>query len=171
MEERKGAVTLKGKPVTLVGPEIKVGQKAPDFKLIDTEMQEVTLAKSRGKVRLLSVVHSLDTPVCDIQTQTFEGEAGKYPGVVVYAISMDLPFSQKRYGGERHLHHLKTLSDYREASFGMAYGLLIKEMRLLARAIFIIDADDIVKYVEYVKDVTDPPDYEKAIRALKKLIA
>jgi thioredoxin-dependent peroxiredoxin len=168
MEERKNAVTFKGKGVTLLGPEIKAGQKAPDFTLLDSSMKEVTLAKSKGKVRLLSVVYSLETPVCDLQTRTFEEEAGKNQNVVIYSISMDLPFGQARYNKEHDIHNLKTLSDYREASFGLAYGLLIKETRLLARAIFIIDAKDIVRYVEYVNEVTQAPDYEKAIEALKK---
>jgi thioredoxin-dependent peroxiredoxin len=168
MEERKNAVTFKGKGVTLLGPEIKAGQKAPDFTLLDSSMKEVTLVKSKGKVRLLSVVYSLETPVCDLQTRTFEEEAGKNQNVVIYSISMDLPFGQARYNKEHDIRNLKTLSDYREASFGLAYGLLIKETRLLARAIFIIDARDIVRYVEYVKEVTQAPDYEKAIEALKK---
>jgi thioredoxin-dependent peroxiredoxin len=168
--ERTDAVKMKGKPVTLIGPEIKVGQKAPDFKLIDSQMKEVTLAQSKGKVRLLSVVHSLETPVCDEQTKKFEGEAGKYSNVVVYAVSMDLPFTQARYAKERNVRNLKFLSDHRDASFGMAYGLLIKDMRLLARAIFIIDTADLVRYVEYVRDVSYAPDYDRAIAALKSVV-
>jgi thioredoxin-dependent peroxiredoxin len=171
MEERKNAITFKGKGVTLLGPEIKVGQKAPDFTLLDSSMKEIKLSKSKGKVRLLSVVYSLETAVCDLQTRTFEEEAGKYKDVVVYAISMDLPFGQARYSKEHAIQNIKTLSDYREGTFGLAYGLLIKETRLLARAVFIIDAQDIVRYVEYVKEVTQAPDYEKAIKALKKIAA
>ena len=167
MEERTGAVTFKKKPVTLLGPEIKVGQRAPDFKLVDPNMKEVTLAKTKGKIRLLSVVYSLETPICDIQTHTFEEEAAKNPGVVVYGVSMDLPFAQARYRDEHQVRKMTILSDHRDASFSLAYGLLIKEMRLLARAVFIIDADDIVRYVEYVKEITQAPDYEKAIAALK----
>jgi thioredoxin-dependent peroxiredoxin len=169
MEERKNAVTFKGKEVTLLGAEIKVGQKAPDFTLLDCEMKEVKLSRSKGKVRLLSVVHSLETAICDLQTRTFEEEAGKYKNVVIYSISMDLPFAQARYNKEHNIHNIKTLSDHLAASFGMAYGLLIKEKRLLARAVFIIDAEDIVRYVEYVKEVAQAPDYEKAIKALKKV--
>ena len=169
MEEREGAVTFKGKPVTLIGPEIKVGQRAPDFKLLDSAMKEVTLSQSRGKVRLLSVVYSVDTPVCDVQTRTFEEEAAKFPRVVVYSISMDLPFALKRYSGEHGIRKLKLLSDNREASFGTAYGLLIKESRLLSRAVFIVDPQDVVRYVEYVKEVTQPPDYDRAIEALKNV--
>lgn len=170
MEERAGAVTFKGKPLTLVGPEIAVGQRAPDFKVLDIDMNEVMLSQTRGKIRLLSVVHSLDTPVCDLQTQLFEKEAGKYPNIIIYTISMDLPFAQARYSGARDIKNLKTLSDYRDASFGSAYGVLIKELRLLSRAIFIVDADEMVRYVEYVKEVTQPPDYDKAIEALKGIV-
>lgn len=167
LEEHPDVVTFKRKPVTLVGQQIKVGQRAPDFKLVDSSMKEVSLSKSRGKVRLLSVVYSLETPICDVQTRTFEKEAGKYPNVVVYSISMDLPFTQERYKHEHDIHNIGILSDYRDASFGNAYGLLIKDSRLLARAVFIIDADDIVRYVEYVPEVTQAPDYQKAIKALK----
>jgi thiol peroxidase len=169
MEERKNVVTFKGKPITLLGPEIKVGQRAPDFVLLDNSMKEITLSKTRGKVRLFSVVYSLETPVCDVQTRTFEEEAGKYPNVAVYTISMDLPFGQERYSKDHNIKNIKILSDHRDASFGLAYGLLIKERRLLARAIFIIDADDIVRYVEYVKEVAQAPDYEKALEALKNV--
>jgi thioredoxin-dependent peroxiredoxin len=169
MEERKNTITFKGKPVTLLGPEIKIGQKAPEFTLLDNSMKEVALSKSKGKIRLLSVVYSLETPICDLQTRTFEEEAGKYKNVVTYAISMDIPFGQARYTKEHALKNTSTLSDYREAAFGQAYGLLIKETRLLARAVFIIDAEGVVRYVEYVKEVTQAPDYARAIEALKKL--
>ena len=170
MNERKVVVTLKETPVTLVGKEINVGQRAPEFRLVDINWQPVSLSQSKGKVRLISVVYSLDTPVCDLQTQMFEQEASKFSNVVIYTISMDLPFAQARYCGAHHIQNLKTLSDYKEASFGKAYGVLIEESRLLARAIFIIDADDIVRYVEYVKDISQPPDYDKALAALKSVV-
>ncbi len=128
------------------------------------------LSQSHGKVRLLSVVHSLDTNVCDLQTQRFEEEAANFKDVVIYAISMDLPFAQARYCGTHNIKNLRTLSDHREASFGRAYGVLIEGLRLLSRAIFIIDRDDIIQYVEYVPEVTQPPDYDKAIEALKKVV-
>lgn len=169
MEERKNVVTFNQEPVTLLGPEIQVGQRAPAFKLLDSNMKEVTLSESRGKTRVLSVVYSLETPVCNLQAQTFEEQAVKHPGVVIYSVSMDLPFTQARYREERKIKKLIFLSDYREASFGMAYGLLIKEMRLLARAIFIIDSSDFVRYVEYVKEVTSAPDYDQALAALEKV--
>jgi thioredoxin-dependent peroxiredoxin len=160
----------KGQTLTLVGPEIKVGQKAPGFKLKAIDFSDVELSQTRGKVRLLSVVHSLDTSVCDLQTQRFEQEAGKFQDIVIYTISMDLPFAQERYCGAHAIKNLKTLSDYFDGSFGQAYGVLIKEQRLLSRAIFIIDVDNIVRYVEYVAEVTHSPDYDKAIAALKKLV-
>jgi thiol peroxidase len=163
--------TIKGKPLTLLGPEIKAGQKAPAFKLLATDLSEVQLSQSRGKVRLLSVVHSLDTNVCDLQTQRFEEEAAKFKDIVIYAISMDLPFAQARYCGAHDINNLKTLSDHREASFGRAYGVLIEELRLLSRAIFIIDRDDTVRYVEYVPEITQHPDYNKSIEALKNAVA
>jgi len=155
--------------VTLIGTEIAAGQKAPNFKLVAPDMSEVALSQTKGKIRLLSVVHSLDTPVCDLQTQRFEEEASKYKNVVIYTISMDLPFAQARYCGAHDIKNLQTLSDYREASFGMAYGVLIKELRLLSRAIFIIDGNDIVRYVEYVTEVASHPDYDKALKALRDL--
>jgi thiol peroxidase len=170
MVERAGVVTKGGQPVTLVGPEIKVGQKAPDFNLIGSDWKEVTLSQSKGKVRLLSVVHSLDTPVCNLQTEEFEEQAAKFKKLMVYTISMDLPFTQARYIQDHKIKIVKTLSDYKDAAFGMAYGVLIKESRLLSRAIFIIDEKDTVRYVEYVKEVATPPDYDKAIAALKKVL-
>ena len=169
MEERRGVVTFKSNPVTLVGPEIKVGDKAPDFRLLTTEMTEVWLSESKGRVRLLSVVPSLDTPVCDLQTQRFEEEASKLGDVVIYTISMDLPFAQARYCGAHNITNLRTLSDHREASFGVAYGVLIKELRLLSRAVFIVDRDDIVRYVEYVKEITQHPEYDSALETLLRV--
>ncbi len=170
MIERTGVVTKGGNPVTLLGPEIKVGQKAPDFNLIGPDWKEVNLSQSKGKVRLLSVVHSLDTPVCNLQTEEFEDQASKFKNLVIYTISMDLPFAQARYIQEHKIKLVKTLSDYKEASFGAAYGVLIKESRLLRRAIFIIDEKGAVRYVEYVKEVATPPDYDKAIAALKAVL-
>ena len=164
-------VTIHGKPYTLEGPEIKAGQKAPDFILTWTDFSEITLSQSKGNVRLLSVVHSLDTGVCDLQTQWFEEEAGEFPQVVIYAISMDLPFAEARYCGAKAIKNLKTLSDYKFASFGKDYGVLIQELRLLSRAVFIIDANDIVRYVEYVPEVSQAPNYDAAIAALKRTLA
>ena len=170
-QERKGAATFQGGSLTLVGPELKAGDKAPDFKLIDTGLKAVTLADSKGKVRLVSVVPSIDTPVCDLQTKRFNQEASKLPAnVAVLTVSMDLPFAQKRFCQEFDINKVKTLSDHRDADFGVKFGVLIKELRLLARAIFILDKDDNVKYVEYVKELGNPPNYDAALKALKEII-
>ncbi len=167
-QERKGAVTFKGNPLTLIGPEIKAGDKAPDFKLLAKDLTEVTLAASKGKTRLISVVPSLDTPVCEAQTKRFNEEASKFPSnVAVYTVSMDLPFAQNRFCTAQHTDKVTCLSDHRETSFGKNYGVLIKELRLLARSVFIIGPDDKVQYAEVVKEVTQHPDYEKALNSLK----
>ena len=171
METTKRVVTINGKPFILAGPSVKVGQKAPDFKLTAIDFTEVRLSASKGKIRLFSVVHSLDTDTCDLQTQRFEKEAATFKEAVIYAISMDLPFAQARYCGARGIQNLKTLSDYWDASFGKAYGVLIPELRLLSRAIFIVDGNDIVRYVEYVPEVVQQPDYDTAIAVLKELTA
>ena len=166
--ERKGVITFKGNPLTLIGPEIKVGDKAPDFRVVGKDLSEVTLAGSKGKTRLLSVVPSLDTPVCEQQSKRFNEEASKLPSdVVVITVSVDLPFAQNRFCASHHADKITVLSDYRENSFGKNYGVLIKELKLLARAIFVVGPDDKVQYVEYVKEVTQHPDYDKALNALK----
>ena len=166
--ERKGAVTFKGNPITLVGPELKAGDKAPDFKVTANDLSEVTLANSRGKTRLISVVPSLDTPVCDAQSRRFNEEALKMSGdVVVLTVSADLPFAQKRWCGAAGADRIQTLSDYKECSFGKAYGVLIKELKLLTRSVFIVGPDDKLQYVEYVKEVTQHPNYDAALNALK----
>ena len=170
-QERKGAVTFKGNPLTLVGPEVKVGDKAPSFQLLASDLSAVTLESFKGKTKLISVVPSLDTPVCDAQTKRFNDEASKLPSdVIVLTVSVDLPFAQTRWCGAAHADKIKTLSDHREASFGKAYGVLIKELRLLARSIFVVGADDKVKYVEYVKEITQHPNYEKALSSLREKV-
>ena len=167
-QERKGVITFKGNPLTLVGPELKAGDKAPDFKALAKDLSEVTLATSKGKTRLISVVPSVDTPVCEVQTKRFNEEASKLPAnVVVYTLSVDLPFAQTRFCGAQHADKITCLSDHRDASFGKAYGVLIKELRLLTRAIFVVGPEDKIQYVEVVKEVTQHPDYEKALNALK----
>jgi len=160
-------VTFKGKSVTLVGNEVKVGDAAPDFKVLANDLSEVTLADTKGSVRLISVVPSIDTGVCDAQTRRFNEEAAKLEDVKVLTISADLPFAQKRWCGANGIENVQTLSDHRDVSFGQAYGVLIKELRLLARAIFVIDSEDKVTYVEYVPEVTNHPNYEAAIEAAK----
>ena len=170
-QERTGVITFKTNPMTLLGPDIKVGDAAPDFRVVDNGLQPVTLASSAGKVRLISVVPSIDTPVCDTMTRKFNEEAAKLPEAVVsYTISLDLPFAQKRWCGAAGIERVKTLSDYQDRSFGLAYGLLIKELKLLARAVYVIDAQGKVAYREIVKEVTAEPDYAAALAAAKKLV-
>lgn len=165
--ERKNGTTLKGNPFTLVGNEIKVGQKAPEFTALDGSLQPVTLASSKGKTRLILSVPSLDTPVCDAETRRFNEEASKFAGVETLVISVDLPFAQGRFCQTAGIKNLKTLSDHRDVSFGKAFGTLIKELRLLSRAIFVVGADDTVQYVEYVPEVANHPNYDAALSALK----
>jgi thiol peroxidase len=160
--ERKGGTTFKGNPLTLVGNEIKVGQKAPDFKAVAGDLSEVNLAKSAGKTRLIVAVPSLDTPVCDAETRKFNEAVSKVSGVQTYVISMDLPFAQGRFCQTAGIKNLQPLSDHRDASFGVAYGTLIKELRLLSRAVFVVNAQDVVTYVEYVPEMTNHPNYDAA---------
>ena len=168
--ERKGEVTLKGNPLTLEGSRLSPGQKAPDFKALSQDLEEKSLAAFKGKIKLIASVPSLDTPVCDTEIKRFNDEAAKVSkDVVIIFISMDLPFAQKRFCQEFNIEKVSTLSDHREASFGINYGVLIKEMRLLARAIFIIDKGDIIKYTQLVKEMSSPPDYEAALKALKEI--
>lgn len=165
--ERQAATTMRGKPLTLVGPELKAGDAAPDFEMVDNGLQPVDLAKTGNSVRIFSVVPSLDTPVCDAQTRRFNEEAASLEGVDIYTVSMDLPFAQKRWCGAYGIDKVKMLSDHREASFSSAYGTLIKEMRIDSRAIFVVDKNNKVTYVEYVKEVADHPNYETALAAAK----
>lgn len=169
--ERKNSVTLKGNPVTLVGDEVKVGRKAGDFKTLDHDLKDKTLGDYKGKIKLIASVPSLDTPVCDSEIKRFNDEMTKLSkDVVIIFISMDLPFAQKRFCQEFEINKIKTLSDHRDADFGLKYGVLIKELRLLARAIFLIDKDDVVRYVEYVKEVGMPPNYDLALKAVKSIL-
>jgi thiol peroxidase len=171
MSERTGIITFKGNPFTLLGPELQVGDKAPDFSVVDNGLTAVTLASSAGKVRIISAVPSLDTPVCDTETRRFNQEAAELPGdVLVLTVSLDLPFAQKRWCGAAGIDKVVTLSDYRERSFGLNYGVLIKELLLLTRAIFIVDADDIIRYIQIVPEVTSEPDYAAVISAIKTLL-
>ena len=170
IQERQGVVTFKGDPLTLLGPEIKVGSKAPDFQVLAQDLSTVTLANSQGKTRLIIAVPSLDTPVCDTETRRFNQEAANLPaGVEILTISADLPFAQKRWCGAAGIDRIQVLSDHREASFGTAYGVLIKELRLLARSIFVVDGTGTVRYVEIVPEVTSEPNYEAALAAVRQL--
>ena len=166
--ERTGATTLMGNPKTLVGPELKPGDKAPEFTALDNSLKPVTLGDTGHKTRIFSVVPSLDTPVCDMQTKRFNEEAGKLTDVDIYTVSMDLPFAQKRFCNSFALDKVKMLSDHKDASFGTAYGTLIKDMRILSRAIFVVGPDDKIKYVEYVPEVGQEPNYDAALAAAKK---
>lgn len=161
-------VTFKGNPVTLVGNEVKVGDAAPNFTVLANDLSPVTLDDTKGFVRLISVVPSIDTGVCDAQTRRFNEEAGNIEGVKVLTISVDLPFAQKRWCAANGLENVVTLSDHRDVSFGQAYGVLIQELRLLARAVFVVDRNDRVTYVEYVSEATNHPNYEAAIEAAKQ---
>jgi thiol peroxidase len=170
MKERKGLITMKGNPLTLVGNEVKVGDRAPDFNVLDNDLSPVPFSAYRDKVCILSSVPSLDTPVCDIETRKFNEEASRLgTDIRILTISMDLPFAQKRWCAAAGVNKVQTLSDHRDASFGTAYGVLIKELRLLARAVFLVDRQGTIQYIELVKDLTKEPDYEALLSALKKL--
>jgi len=171
MNERSGIISFKGAPFTLLGPALKAGDKAPDFSAVDNGLAPVSLASSAGKIRIISSVPSLDTPVCDTETRRFNQEAASLPGnVVVLTISLDLPFAQKRWCGAAGIDKVVTLSDYRERSFGQNYGVLIKELLLLTRAIFVVDSQDVIRYIQIVPEVTSEPDYAAVISAAKSLL-
>ena len=168
MEKRTGVVTFAGGPVTLVGPEVKVGQAAPDFTLLDNGLAPKTLKDFAGKVKVISVVPSLDTGVCDAQTRWFNQDATKLSDdVVVLTVSMDLPFAQKRWCGAAGVENVVTLTDHKDASFGENYGFLIEELRLLTRGVVVIDKNDKVTYVEYVPEVTHAVNFDSTIEAIK----
>ena len=167
--ERENAVTLKGKPLTLVGPELKVGDKAPDFVAVGKDLKPVTLEATKGKIRVFSVVPSLDTPVCDAQTRRFNQEALGLPEVAVYTVSMDLPFGQSRWCVAAGVDKVIMLSDHKEGSFGANYGVLIKELRLNSRAIFVLDKEDTLRHVEYVREVGVHPNYDAALETVRRL--
>jgi thiol peroxidase len=170
MEERSGIITMKGNPLTLLGPALKAGDKAPEVELLGNNLRPVRLSSFQDKVLIIASVPSLDTSVCDMETRKFnEAAADLGDGVVVLTISMDLPFAQKRWCGAAGIENVITLSDHRDGSFGLAYGVLIKELRLLARAVFVVDRDRVVRYIQLVKEVTEEPDYQAALSAAKGL--
>jgi len=171
MKEQTGLITMRGNPLTLVGNEIKIGEMAPDFTVLDNNLSPVRLSSFHNKISILSSVPSLDTPVCDIETRKFNEEAGRLgPDVVILTISMDLPFAQKRWCAASGVDKVQTLSDHRDASFGTSYGVLIKELRLLARAVFLVDRQGILQYSQLVQEISREPDYEAVLGALKKII-
>jgi thioredoxin-dependent peroxiredoxin len=162
---------MKGNPKTLIGPELKPGDPAPDFKMVDLSLSAVTLKDTGKQVRLISVIPSLDTPVCDAQTKRFNDEAAKLPNVQIITVSMDLPFAQKRWCSAFGVDRVKMLSDHMDASFGSNYGTLIKELRIESRAIFVLDPDNRISHVEYVKEVADHPNYDAALTAARQASA
>jgi thioredoxin-dependent peroxiredoxin len=170
--ERSGIITMKGKPLTLIGPDIRVGGQAPDFTVIDGKLDIVSLGDFAEQTKIISVTPSLDTPVCDLQLRRFNREAASIPrDVVMLNISMDLPFAINRFCSTAGIDRARALSDHRDALFGTAYGVLIKELRLLARSIFIIDKNNVVRYKEIVPEQSNHPDYEKALKALAEVTA
>ena len=170
MTERTGIVTAGGKPVTLVGNVVKVGEKAPNFTVIDNDMQPTTLDAYKGKTIVILALPSLDTKVCDIEARHFNQDATKLDtNVVILAISMDLPFAQKRWCAAAGVDRVITLSDYRNADFGASYGVLVKETRLEARAVFVIDKDGIIRYIQIVPETSHEPDYTEVLVEVRKL--
>ncbi len=170
MEERKGLVTMKGNPVTLVGKEVKVGQKAPDFEVTANDLSPVKFSSYAGKICIIASVPSLDTSVCDMETRKFNEKVSQLGSDVnMLTISMDLPFAQKRWCGAAGIKNLQTLSDYKDAAFGKKYGVLIKDLRLLARAVFVVDKKGVVRYLQIVPEIATEPDYDAALKAAKDL--
>lgn len=170
MDRRTGVVTMGGNPITLLGKEIKVGDKAPDFIAIKTDDSTYTLKDAGDKLKIISVVPSLDTGVCELQTINFNERAAELGDVVILTISVDLPFAQKRFCGAHGIDKVITLSDHKDLSFGLNYGFVIEEKRLLTRGVVVLDKDNTVKYVEYVKEIKTHPDYDKVIEEVEKLI-
>ena len=165
MAERQ--TTLKGNPLALIGPELKPGDKAPDFELTDNGLQPLKLADTKG-VRIISVVPSLDTPVCDQQTRRFNEEAAKLAGVQILTVSCDLPFGQSRWCGAAGVDKVTTASDYKNGNFGEAWGTMIRDLRIESRAVFVVDANNSITYAQYVPEVAEHPDYDAALSAVRK---
>ncbi|MHC4727259.1 MAG: thiol peroxidase [Planctomycetota bacterium] len=162
-------ITFQGNPLTLVGNQVKVGDTVPDVEVLANDLSPVNISSFRGKVCVICSVPSLDTPVCDIQTRKFNEEAASLgDDVIVLTISMDLPFAQQRWCGSANVENVQTLSDHAKADFGTGFGILIKELRLLARTVFVVDKEGIIRYIEIVEEVTNEPDYEAALKAVKE---
>jgi thiol peroxidase len=171
MKETDNTVLMRGNPLTLVGSALKVGDSAPDFMVVDNDMKPISLKDFAGKALIISSVPSLDTPVCDMETRRFNTEASNLDaGMRILTISMDLPFAQKRWCGAAGVDQVVTLSDHRQASFGEAFGVLIKELRLLARAVFVLDAGHIIRYIQLVREISEEPDYEAVLAAAKNIV-
>ena len=164
-------ITMQGNPLTLEGTELSPGEMAPDVELLDNDLSPVRISSYRGKICILSSVPSLDTPVCDMETRRFNEEAGKLgQDVAIVTVSADLPFAQKRWCGSAGVDKVITLSDYRDRSFGEEYGVSIKELKLLARCVFVVDKEGTIQYIQLVNEVTHEPDYEAVLDAVKKLL-
>ena len=171
MDERSGKITMKGNPLTLMGQELNIGDTAPDVVLANNDLAPVSLSSYGGKVCIISSVPSLDTPVCDMETRRFNEEAGALgDDVAIITVSMDLPFAQKRWCGAAGVDKVITLSDYGDMSFGNAYGVLIKELKLLARSVFVLDRQGVIQYIQLVNEVTDEPAYQEILDAVGKLM-
>ena len=170
MEERSAAVTMHGNPLTLIGKELSVGDSAPDIELLDNDLNSIKLSSFQGKVCVISSVPSLDTPVCDMETRRFNEAAGQLgDDVVILTVSVDLPFAQKRWCGAAGVEKVVTLSDHRDTTFGAEFGVLIKELRLLGRSIFVLDRNGIIQYIQNVKELSEEPDYDAVLAAVKKI--
>ncbi len=170
MENTQATVTFEGNPLTLVGNQVKVGESAPDFEVLANDLSPVKLSGFRGKVCVICSVPSLDTPVCDTQTRKFNEQAASLgDDVVVLTISMDLPFAQQRWCGSANVEYVQTLSDHCKAEFGNEIGVLIKELRLLARTVFVVDKVGVIRYIQIVDELADEPDYEAALKAIKEI--
>jgi thiol peroxidase len=164
-------ITFKGNPLTLVGRQLKTGIMVPDFKVVSPDLKEVGLADYKGKIKVISFFVSVDTPVCDLQVKEFNKRATGFSGdVVVLGISKDLPFAQRRFCEANNIKNVLTLSDYKFSSFGLNYGVLVKELNLLARGVVIIDKSDVLRYLKTVPELTTPPDYEDALKSLQEII-
>ena len=168
MADTQNSVTFQGNPLTLTGLPPKVGEPAPDFEVLSNDLSPVKLSNLQGKIRVICSVPSLDTPVCDTEIRTFNEQATSLgDDVFVLAISTDLPFAQQRWCGAAGVKNVQTLSDHRETEFGKAYGVLINELRLLARAVFVVDKTGVIRYIQIVDELTNEPDYEAALQAVK----
>jgi thiol peroxidase len=165
----RNQITSGGNPVTLLGEEIKVGDKAPDFMALNTDMSPFKFSELDKKIKVISVVTSTDTRICEFQTIRFNEEATKHPDVIVLTISVDLPFAQKRFCAANGIENSIVVSDYRDLDFGMKYGFVVKETRFLARGIVVVDGEGIVRYVEYVNETGSHPDYDKVLDFIEKM--
>ena len=170
MQKRVNQVTMKSHPITLLGPEIKVGDKAPDFVVENSEMQPVKISDFKGKVRIINSVPSIDTSVCSAQVHRFNVEATKLKDTIIFSVSVDLPFALNRYCAAEGIDEVKVTSDHKTLDFGLKYGVVIEEIRLLARAVFVVDKNDKIAYVEYVKEISNEPDYDKILKVVKTLL-